>query len=258
MQRLVEYLDEGSGPAIVLLHGFSLDRTMWDEQRLALCTSHRVLAIDLPGHGASASMVGEHSPAREVLRCLDAVGIERAVVVGSSLGGSVAIDLALERPSVVRSVVLLDPILFGATTGPNPEQAALAEMAQAGDLEQARARWLARPSFEATLQNPRAAALLRAMLARYEGGHWLGRVRDEWLHAPHTERIPCIALPVSVVVGARGGPRGVAMARETARLWPGARLEVLDDTGHLVALESPDYLSQFLRSVLADYFGSKS
>jgi pimeloyl-ACP methyl ester carboxylesterase len=248
-KQVLGYLDVGSGAAIVFLHGFTLDRTMWDEQRVALCQDYRTLAFDLPGHGTSADLSGDLSPGLEVLRCLDNAGVKRAGFIGSSLGCAVAIDIALERPSVVEALVLLDPILLG-TPAANPEQAAIAELARQGNLEGARARWLDRPSFQATLHDEQAARRLRSMIARYPGGHWLGQVRDVWLHAPHTEKLPGIRHPVNVIAGARGGTRGVEMAREIARLCPHTQLEVVAEVGHLVALEAPGFLTRFLRRVL--------
>jgi 3-oxoadipate enol-lactonase len=245
MEQLTHF-DEGSGPAIVFLHGFTLDRTMWDEQRTELRSVYRVVAVDLPGHGGSSAILGTRSPAQDTLRVLDAGRIEHAVIVGSSLGGAVAIDIALERPSLVKSLVLLDPVLLG-TGGPNPEQVGLAELAQRGELEEARARWLERQAFQATRENPHARERLYTMVAGYQGGHWLGRVRDQWLHAPHTTRLSTLSMPVHVIVGARSGDRGVAMARDMARLCSRARLTLLDDVGHLVAIEAPDRLTRLLR-----------
>jgi pimeloyl-ACP methyl ester carboxylesterase len=252
-ERSLGHLDVGSRDsraAIVFLHGFTLDRTMWADQIAALSVHHRVLALDLPGHGASIDTCGEVSSALEVLRCLDAVGVDRAVFVGSSLGATVAIDAALERVSLVERLVLLDPVLLGAPTA-NLEQATLAELAQAGDLQAARARWLDRPSFQETLRHEAAARRLREMVSRYRGGHWLGHVREAWLHAPHTGKLPGIGCPMTVIVGARGGPRGTEMACEVARQSPLSRLEILDDVGHLVALERPEYLTRRLMEELA-------
>jgi 3-oxoadipate enol-lactonase len=249
MEQL-HHLDEGEGRAIVFLHGFTLDHTMWTEQRTALRDEYRVITIDLPGHGESAAIIGPRSPTDETLRVVDALGIEQAVFVGSSLGGTVAIDLAIERPTLVQTLVLLDPVLLARDGGPSPEQAALADLAQRGDVAEARALWLARDPFQATRANPRAAARLRAMLAGYQAGHWLGRVRDLWLHAPHSERLPALQMPVVVAAGAEGGVRGVAMAREIARLCPLSRFELLESVGHLVALEAPDRLTRLLRDAL--------
>jgi pimeloyl-ACP methyl ester carboxylesterase len=256
MQKMksLRHLDVGSGDgsaAIVFLHGFTLDRSMWTDQIDALSVHHRVLALDLPGHGASVDTCGEISSALEVLKCLDTAGVDRAVFVGSSLGATVAIDTALERVSFIEGLVLLDPILLGAPTA-NAEQATLAELAQAGNLQAARTRWLDRPSFEATLQHEAAARHLREMVSRYPGGHWLGHVREAWLHAPHTEKLHGIGCPVTVIAGTRGGPRGIEMARAVAERCPVSRLEILEDVGHLVSLERPEYLTRRLMEVLAN------
>jgi pimeloyl-ACP methyl ester carboxylesterase len=244
------HLDEGEGPVVVFLHGFTLDRTMWNEQVLALRSRYRVLAIDLPGHGSSKAVAGARSSARDTLELLDALCIERAIIIGSSLGGTVALDLAIERPALVQALVLLDPILLATGGGPSPEQAALVDLAQRGDLEGARARWLGREPFKATRENAPAALRLVAMVGTYQGGHWLGDVRDQWLHAPHNERLAELKMPIVVAAGAGGGPRGAAMAREIARLCPRSRFELLEHVGHLVAIEDPDRLTRLLWEAL--------
>ena len=244
----LDRFDAGNGSPIVFLHGFSLDRTMWTAQCEALRGEHRVLAFDLPGHGSSSDFAGEVSPASEVLRSLEAANVARAVLVGSSLGAAVAIDLALERPSIVEDLVLLDPILLGASA-PNPEQSILADLALRGDLDGARARWLQRPAFHETLRHEVAGPLLRSMVARYQGAHWSGRLRDAWLHLPHAEKLSMLDLRVTVFVGEQGGQRGVDMAREIGSLCPRVAVEILPGIGHLSPLESPDAITARIRRI---------
>ena len=85
-------LDEGAGPAIVLIHGVLLAKETWDAQAAALARHARVVRIDLRGHGASGVPPGPYlmeTLAGDVLDVLDALGIERATIVGHSLGGYV-------------------------------------------------------------------------------------------------------------------------------------------------------------------------
>lgn len=96
---------EGS-PPIVLLHGTRLTRTMWGPQ-LPLADCFRLVMIDLPGHGSLASVrftLGAASA--HVGRAIAAAGIDRAIIVGQSLGGYVAMDLAARAPGQVRALVL--------------------------------------------------------------------------------------------------------------------------------------------------------
>jgi pimeloyl-ACP methyl ester carboxylesterase len=101
-------------PAIVFVHGTRLTRTMWRPQMDDLRDTYRVIAVDLPGHGALADQpFTMATAAAEVGRAIGQAAGGRAVVVGLSLGGYVAMDLAARRPELVRALVL-----SGATTEP--------------------------------------------------------------------------------------------------------------------------------------------
>ena len=102
------------GPPIVFVHGTRLSRAVWRSQMDDLRDSYRVVAFDLPGHGAlAAKPFTIAAAADELARTIEMVGGGHAVVVGLSLGGYVAMDLAARRPELVRGLVL-----SGATAEP--------------------------------------------------------------------------------------------------------------------------------------------
>ena len=102
------------GPPIVFVHGTRLSRAMWRPQMDDLRDTYRVIAVDLPGHGALADRPFTIATAGdEVARAIEVAAGGHAVVVGLSLGGYVAMDLAARRPELVRALVL-----SGATTEP--------------------------------------------------------------------------------------------------------------------------------------------
>ncbi|MDA8249035.1 MAG: acetoin dehydrogenase dihydrolipoyllysine-residue acetyltransferase subunit [Rhodospirillales bacterium] len=106
----------GAGTPIVFIHGFGGDLSSWQMNQAALAAGRRALALDLPGHGASAKSVpagGIEGLAGVVAVWLDAVGVARAHLVGHSLGGAVALALALRDPARVASLSLLAPAGFG-------------------------------------------------------------------------------------------------------------------------------------------------
>ena len=115
----LRYLDIGSGPAVVLIHGLAGDHTAWREQVALLKERHRVVAFDNRGAGASTQVdepVSTRDLANDTLALMTHLGIERAHVVGRSMGGAVAQHMALEAPDRVASLVLcasfacLDPL----------------------------------------------------------------------------------------------------------------------------------------------------
>ena len=114
-QRL-RTLTMGEGPPVVLLHGFGADLNNWMFNQPALAETHRVIALDLPGHGGSAKQVGAGDVAglaATVAGALGALEARPAHLVGHSLGGAVALLIALDRAPLVRSLTLLAPAGLG-------------------------------------------------------------------------------------------------------------------------------------------------
>jgi pimeloyl-ACP methyl ester carboxylesterase len=117
----IRYLAAGEGPPMVLLHGAGDNALDWRWVMPALAATHRVYAPDLPGSPDSARPPADYSPAffgRFVAGFLDALGIERAAMVGNSLGGLVALRVALSEPARVRALVLVDSAGLGSAVNP--------------------------------------------------------------------------------------------------------------------------------------------
>src|SRR5919202_3647744 len=113
----IRYLAAGEGPPVVLLHGAGDNALDWRWVLFTLAATHRVFAPDLPGSPDSARPAADYSPAffeRFVASFLDALGIRRATFVGNSLGGLVALRLALSEPARVKVLVLVDSAGLGS------------------------------------------------------------------------------------------------------------------------------------------------
>src|SRR3712207_2906196 len=117
----IRYLVAGTGPPLVLLHGAGDNALDWRWVMPALAATHRVYAPDLPGSPESARPTADYSPAffeRFVASFLGALGIARAAMVGNSLGGLIALRLALSEPARVMALVLVDSAGLGRTVNP--------------------------------------------------------------------------------------------------------------------------------------------
>jgi len=115
----IAMIDEGAGRPVVLLHGLSSYMGYWEHQIPELSNDHRVLALDLPGFGMSSRPDASYTPpwfASLVVDWMDDVGLESAVFVGHSMGGQVALTLALEHPDRVDALVLAAPAGFETFT----------------------------------------------------------------------------------------------------------------------------------------------
>jgi pimeloyl-ACP methyl ester carboxylesterase len=118
----VRYVRAGSGPPVVLVHGFASSIYTWKDVWPALAAAHDVVALDLPGFGGSSvprPLRGSSYP-EVVLAVMDHLGLERASLVGNSLGGSVAVAIAGDHPERVDRLVLVDSAGFNFGSGERP------------------------------------------------------------------------------------------------------------------------------------------
>ncbi len=234
--------------SLVLLHGFGGTHRAWDGVvELLDRERYRPLALDLPGHGAQADSPRPISFAGCVEHVLDA-SPERFALCGYSLGGRVALHVALAAPERVARLVLI---------GVNPgiededERAArrLADRALADDLERRPyeefiERWRTQPLFAADPEE--VGALARAdqrrnrpdALAAVMRGLGAGEMRPLW------ERLPELAMPVTVLVGERDG-KFLALGRRIVELLPAGELVVVPG-GHGLPLENPAAVARAL------------
>lgn len=109
----LHYVDEGSGPAVLLTHGFAASSRMWEGQIAAFRDRYRIIAWDMRGHGDSDSPADpaeytEPATVADVAAILDACGVERAVIGGLSLGGYMSLAFNLAHPARTRALMLFD------------------------------------------------------------------------------------------------------------------------------------------------------
>lgn len=236
----------GAGSDVVLVHSALADRRMWDPQLRVLTPRHRVLRLDLRGFGESSLPEGECSLRADVADLMDHVGMLRAVVVGSSMGGGVVIDLALERPLLVRGLVLVGAGIGGAKRSDelrntSNEIDALAERGAAEEAVERELRfWVDGPARPPGTVGGSIRDYLRAadLAATRRLAEWSG-VTPVPLAPPPVERLEEIVAPALVVVGEHDVPDMVAQAREMARRMPNAELVVIPDAAHFPSLERP-------------------
>jgi len=102
----------GSGPALVLIHGHTLDTRMWDDQFEPFARDYRVIRYDQRGYGKSAPPTAEsYSPADDLMALLRYLGLSSAHILGQSRGGAGAIDFALTYPEATTTLIAVDAVL---------------------------------------------------------------------------------------------------------------------------------------------------
>ena len=232
-------------PAILLLHSLGTDHRLWDGVVSALSGQFWLLRPDARGHGASSTPPGDSMMdqlAADAWAVLDAAGVQRAIVAGVSMGGMVAMDMALSAPDRLAGLAICNST--AELTGQRWEERVgvirqlgvpdLAEMILAG--------WFTRPVLRA---NPPYVAAIRAGLARQDTAGYAA-CAAALASLSLTARLPEITLPTLVVAGEFDTATPPATGAEPiAAAIPGARLVRLA-TGHLAPLEQPAALAALL------------
>jgi pimeloyl-ACP methyl ester carboxylesterase len=245
----------GEGPEIVLLHEGICDSRMWDLQWETFTRSHRVLRFDFRGYGRSPLEPGDYASARDVLELLDRHGFERAALLGVSLGGRVALEVALAQPDRVAALVLVGAGLPGHDWSDEQKAAWEEEEAalRAGNFDEAvevsLRTWVdgrrRRPEDVDAGVRARAAEMQRRA---YELQLPFEENAEEALLVEDVaERLGEIQARTLVLVGEEDTPDIRAIAERLAREIPNARLETIADTAHVPSMERPE---EFDRIVL--------
>lgn len=248
--RAVNYLQVGDGGVpIVFIHGFGGDLNSWMFNQPELATGRATIALDLPGHGASAKAVEDGSVAglaATVLGLIDALDVGRAHLVGHSLGGAIALQIALDHPARVASVTGI------ASAGLGPE----INMGYIEGFIASSGRKEIKPHLETLFADPSLvtrdlvndilkfkrldgveAALRAIATAAFAGGRQATVLRD---------RLGALKVPAQFIVGARDR----ILPPDQARGLPAAiAVHVLPDAGHMPHMEAAGEVNRLIARI---------
>lgn len=234
----------GEGPAVALVHEGICDSRMWDDQWEGWSESYRLLRLDLRGFGRSPLGSKPYSHACDVIDALERHEIDRAAMVGVSLGGRVALEVAVARPDLVRALVLVAPGMPGHEWSAELRQQWAAEEAafDVGDLDAAvevsLRTWVDGPRRQPDDVDPEVRRRVGEMQRdAYElQREWV----DEELLVPDLpQRLGEVNAPAIVLVGDDDQPDMQAIAERLGRELPGARLATIPATAHVPSMERP-------------------
>jgi 3-oxoadipate enol-lactonase len=244
----------GEGPEIVLLHEGICDSRMWDPQWETFTRSHRVLRFDFRGYGRSPLEPGRFASARDAIELLEAHGFERAALVGVSLGGRVALEVALAAPERVAALVLVGSGLPGhdwsdemKATWQEEESALLAGDLD-GAVEVSLRTWVDGPRRKSGDVDPEVRARVAEMQRRaYELQLPVWETAEEEpLIGNLSERLSENGAPTLVLVGEEDVPDMHEIADRLERGLPNARRASIADTAHVPSMERPREFDQLV------------
>jgi 3-oxoadipate enol-lactonase len=232
---------KGEGKPIVLIHGGNLDCRMWDPQFDKYARAYRVLRYDVRGFGRSSDPGQPFSSVEDLKGVMQALGIGRALVVGLSLGGRIALDFALTHPAMVEALVLAGPGLSGFQWPPDSAAriAKILDAATSQGPDAAMELWLKDPYMAPAMENPALAKRIR-QLAMDNAKLWTRPPTPETIPSPPaSERLASVQAPTLLIVGSRDVPEIQKIVEILASGIPGARRVVITGAGHMVNMEKP-------------------
>jgi len=232
----------GAGLPVLFVHGFPFDRSVWKHQVAGLAHCRRI-ALDLRGAGASTAPAGGYSMSRyadDLAAVLDAVGVDRAVVCGLSMGGYVTFELLRRHPQRVRALILCDTKPEADSPRARhdrDELAAVAEREGAAAVAERLVPKLLAPATRAA--QPDVVRQVWAMIQRTSVTGIVGALHALRDRPDSTPLLPHIRLPTLVVGGADDEISPPAVMRAMAAAIPGAQFTTIPAAGHLTPLEQP-------------------
>jgi pimeloyl-ACP methyl ester carboxylesterase len=246
------YSDSGQGTPLLLLHGFPLDRTMWDDPVRALVSRVRLVVPDLRGFGESTAPSGPVTMDRfadDAAALLDHLRIRRAVVCGLSMGGYIAFAFARRHADRLLGLVFCDTRSAPDTPEARKGRAEMIDLVAAKGMAPVADRMLPRLLAPATLSGrPEIAARVRGMILRAPPDGVRGALQGMADRPDSTPILPSLRCPTLFVVGEHDALSPPAEAEGMRAQVPGGRIAVIPDAGHLAPVESPSAVAQALAS----------
>ena len=248
--RVVHYLEQGTGEALVLIHGVGLQAQAWYPQIEALSADFHVLAADMPGHGRSEALpVGSDLRAfvQWAVDVIEALDIGPVNLAGHSMGSLIATGVAASRPDLVRRLALLNGVYRRTAEARAAVIARAVELRTGGiDIDTPLRRW-----FDAQEAQRIAAGKVETWLRSLDlDGYATAYTAFAHGDAVYADQWPSITCPALILTGADDPNSTPDMARQMAAAAGRGTAVVIEDERHMVNLTAPDEVNAALRAWL--------
>jgi 3-oxoadipate enol-lactonase len=250
----LSYSEVGQGTPVVLLHGFPLSSAIWHEQQQRLSDRFRVITPDLRGHGRSPTPPGVYEMdllARDVLTLLDALGIKKAVIMGHSMGGYVALAAAKIAPERLLALGLIASQAGADTEEARQGRYKMAEKVAAGGskvVAEAMLPKLFAPDFPA--ESPIREQVRQLMLNTPSAGI-IGSLKGMAVRADSGPLLPLLKIPILILAGDKDQIIPSAKAKAMAATVATVTLSIVANAGHMPMLEQPQATTTAIRDFLS-------
>lgn len=254
----------GAGHPFVMIHAGIAHSGFWDDQFAFFAREYRVIRYDMRGFGKSLMPDGPFTMRDDLRDLLRFLGIERAYVMGASIGGGIAVDFTLDNPAMVAALI---PVVSGLSGSPPPSPDELQQLQRwmayeaeeeaaraAGDLDRVDAMtvhyWVDGLDRTPEQVDPQVRERVRRMLVENREAEAIEGTNTRPLDPPAAPRLREIAVPTLVIMGDEDEPMVNRACEMIAAGVPGARKVVMHDTAHAPNIERPDEFNRIVRDFL--------
>jgi pimeloyl-ACP methyl ester carboxylesterase len=249
----LSYSTEGSGPALVFLHGFCEDASIWDSFAAPFRENYRVICMDLPGFGRSAPApgIGIDGMAEAVKQTLDGLRVSSMTLIGHSMGGYVALAYAKRWPESLHALGLFHSHPYADSEEKKEARLKSADFVRRNGSAPFVAQLI--PSFFAPAfarANPGVVRQLVQQAAAYDPEGVASALDAMRLRGDLSEILQNAVFPVLFLIGAEDQAIPSELSKRQTTLPPVASIHYLQDVGHMGVLEAPEATQGILRNFL--------
>lgn len=247
----ISYSVHGRGTPVILLHGWSCNQKFWKNQIGPLSKDHQVFAPDFRGHGLSEVPDDGYTLAglaEDIHLMIENLNLPPTVVIGHSMGGMVAQQLAITHPNDVSALGLI------ATVASDPKHELVSARIEAQTPEIGYLDALTRhfPTWFSENATSGMREWSRAQMTKTPERVALAMTKD-YKNLDFREELPKLRIPTLVVGASFDYSTTVIRSEEIANLIPNAKLVVIPNSGHFVQLEQPDKISQIISTFIREF-----
>ncbi len=241
----IAYTRRGRGIPLVLIHGYPLDRSIWELAEVLLDNDFDMVVPDLRGFGESDAADAGRSIlayAEDVAGVMRHVGLAKAIVAGHSMGGYVALALMRQHPEVVAGLGLISSQIL-----PDPPERKQARYAAARDVMTDGVGPVAESMAAKLSADLRVQAAMRALISRQRPAGLVSALEAMAERPDSTDTVAAATVPVLIVHGAADALIPVERGRSIQEILPKARYVELPAAGHMAMMEDPAAVADALR-----------
>jgi 3-oxoadipate enol-lactonase len=245
--------DTGNGEAVVLLHGYPFNRTMWSEQVEVLKDTHRVITPDLRGLGESplTDTATMEEMANDIAALLDSLEIESAIIGGLSMGGYVTLAFTRLFPNRVKGLILADTRPQADTEEGKQNREKQAQKALSEGMNAIAEEMLPKLLSQTTIaENPKVVSVVREMIVTSKPQGAANAQRGMAQRADHTSMLSSINVPTLIIVGSDDALTPPSDSQKMHEAIKNSTLTIIEGVGHCSNLEKPEVFNAALKAFI--------